>query len=187
MATLQEVTKILSFLASLYPRYGLTPETIRAYHVILHDLPPDLLHRAALQMGARDNPFFPAAGELRAAAFELREQAAGIPSAPEAWAEVCKKFGHHGWCNPPRPEDWSHPLILKTVEAVGGWQFLCASENPTADRARFLQAYDILRKRTQAAQRMLPEVRQAVAELAGRAERDQADDAIAALVAKLEV
>jgi len=162
MASLTEVAKVMGVLAALYPRYTRTKATITAYHVVLGDIPADLLDRAALHVGSQ-NTFFPAAAELRAAAFELMERAHGVPGAWEAWAEVCKSFGPCGrWRSP----QWTHPLIGQAVDAIGGYIALCDSENATADRARFVQAYDALLARAQKDARMLPEVRQMVRHIA---------------------
>ena len=162
MANLTEVARALGVLAALYPRYTLSKATVTAYHAILGDIPADLLDRAALHAGSQKT-FFPAAAELRAAAFELMEQAHGVPGAWEAWAEVCKSFGPYGRCRIPQ---WSHPLIKQAVDAIGGYIALCDSENATADRARFVQAYEALLSRAQKDARMLPEVRQMVRHIA---------------------
>ncbi len=158
-----EFAKILATLAALYPRYELKKETIAAYHAILGDLSVDLLRAAALQIASRDSPWFPAAGELRAAAFRLLEREAGVPSAGEAWGEVVRKIGADGHVRIP---EFSHPLIERAVEGVGGWRELCFSVNSVADRARFLQVYGELAGREREAVAMLPEVRSAVAQLA---------------------
>ncbi len=159
-----EFAKILATLAALYPRYELKKETIAAYHAILGDLSVDLLRAAALQIASRDSPWFPAAGELRAAAFRLLEREAGVPSAGEAWGEVCKRIGDTGsWGTP----EFTHPLIQEAIEGIGGWMDICRSEGSrVADRARFLQVYGELAGREREAVAMLPEVRSAVAQLA---------------------
>jgi hypothetical protein len=45
---------------------------------------------------------------------------------------------------------WSNPMIAAAVQDVGGWMYLCMTENVTADRARFIAAYDVrMKRRTQ--------------------------------------
>ena len=166
MANLREVTDILLFLAALYPRYELPASTIRAYATIFEDIPTDLLRQAAIHVGSR-NTFFPSAAELRAAVFELSEKAHGLPAAGEAWAEVCRQFSlGFSRYKPPTDDDWSHPLVKSALDAIGGWRYLCDSENFAADRARFLQIYDTLVHRAQDDTRMLPQVRATVEQLA---------------------
>jgi hypothetical protein len=165
MASLVEVTKTLTFLAALYPRYALTEETIDAYHVILQDLGVGLLKAAAMELGSQDRPFFPSAGELRQAAFDLVARSDGLPTAGEAWAEVCRKIGEDGHIRVP---EFSHPLVKQAVDGVGGWLNLCWSVNQVADRARFMEVYKVLMRRRRSDERMLPQVRETAAALAGR-------------------
>lgn len=169
MAQLAKVVKILGGLAALYPRYELTEATIAAYHRVLEDVPGDVLDRAALHLGST-NTFFPAAAELRAAAFELVETAQGIPNAWDAWTEVTKSFGTNGiyWGAP----DWTHPLIARAVDAIGGYAALCRSENAMADRARFVQAYETFLLRERDKSRMLPKVREAIERIVSGDGRD---------------
>ena len=162
-----EFGKILAVLEDMYPRYTLEPRVVKAYYAVLGDLDVDLLKAATLQIGSENRPFFPAAGELRQCAFDLVERQSGVPTAWDAWSEVCKRIGDHGYVRVP---EFSHPLIQRTVDAVGGWLTLCMSENSIADRARFAQAYETLAQRERTQFRMLPAVREAL-ELAGGEQR----------------
>ena len=144
---------------------------LNAYHLVLSDLDGDLLQQVAAHLIGTQT-FFPAAGEIRRAAFHLCEIGTGVPSAQDAWAEVSVKIrsgfyyvadGGYYQARPPNPDDWSHPLVQQAVDAVGGWVALRRSENTTADRARFLQAYEAYLVREREGVRMLPGVRQAVA------------------------
>ena len=65
MATLEDTTKTCAFLAALYPRFNLTAATIKAYHVILADVPADALTAAAEKLGG-EATFFPAPAEPQA-------------------------------------------------------------------------------------------------------------------------
>lgn len=174
---LEAVADIMGLLARLYPNFNLTPETIEAYALVLSDIPPDLLRVAAINLASR-NTFFPAASELRTAAFELIEQVSAVPSAGEAWGQVCAVWRG-------RNRDELDPLIHRAVEAMGGWKQLGLSENPMADRAHFLKVYDVLLERQRADVRMLPEVRGAVAQLAANNGAVQVQAGITAVTAKL--
>jgi hypothetical protein len=153
----------MAFLSASYPRHQLTDETLEAYRAIVGDLDVALFRAAALQIASRDSPWFPAAGELRSAAFRLLERQAGVPSAGEAWGEVVRKIGEDGHIRVP---EFSNPLIKAAVEGVGGWRELCFSENSVADRARFLQVYEVLAKRERETAAMLPAVSDAISQLA---------------------
>lgn len=193
MATVDEVSRVLDALRRVYLKeaqratMGLRRNEVErywsrtyvAYHAILHDIPGDMLRASALHLGG-ESKWFPTAAELRHAVFALQERAQGIPTAQDAWAEVKRAF-RRGFSiyRAPALEDWSHPLIAKALDAIGGWRTLCQSDNDAADRARFLQAYDVYVRREQEHMRMLPEVRQVVARLADkmRALPERADDA----------
>jgi hypothetical protein len=194
MATKEEITKILMTLLASFPAFQpkVRAEEMRdAYHAILGDLEAERLMKAAVHLCSTQR-FFPAAAELRAAYFELAERASDVPSAQDAWAEVCYrlrvKFRYvegrgiqvsrlmreHAWggsfeVGAPTAESWSNPLIQKAIDAIGGWVMLCHSENEVADRARFLEAYNVYLARERETVRMLPGVQQVVKRLAGQA------------------
>jgi hypothetical protein len=158
-AKAKQIGRVLATLAAAYPRFELPVETLRVYTRLLSDIPGDVLEAAALQH-ASNNAFFPTVAELRAAAFSLAEQAVQQPSGFEAWEEVTRAISRYGYLREPGVDfQWSHDLIGRTVAALGGWKFLCESENPQADRARFLQGYDVFVQRQRDSQRMLPMVR----------------------------
>jgi hypothetical protein len=178
MATQAEIGKIIMILAAAYPNFkaGRTAaerkarlsEMIGAYTAILNDLDADRLAQTAYHL-ASTNTFFPSAAELRAAYYNLEERAAGVPTADEAWNEVKRLFrrGYSRYRAPPE-EAFSHPLIRKALAGIGGWLALCNSENDAADRARFLQAYEIHMRRNREISRMLPAVREVIDQLADR-------------------
>lgn len=209
MTTRKQFAGILKGLLILYPKFnkGLSDKEWQAmsegYYRILGDLPPELLNAAVLEIG-RENTFFPSAAELRKAAMSLVERAEGIPSAQDAWAEVCRgkkaeliapvkwrmTENHHEIDTPEEAEnntelieywqeclngdeariercgfiepEWSHSLIGQAVRGIGGYAALCASENPTADRARFIEAYNSYLCRSRDEKAMLPEVRRMI-------------------------
>lgn len=178
MATRAEIGKIIMVLSAAFPSFkpGYTAqerkarigEMIQAYTAILGDLDADRLAQVAYHL-ASINTFFPSAAELRAAYFNMEERAAGVPTADEAWNEIKRLFrrGYSRYRAPP-PEAFSHPLVQKALEGIGGWLALCNSENDAADRARFLQAYEIHMRRNRELSRMLPEVREVIEQLADR-------------------
>ena len=177
MASAKEIAKLISIIAAATPSFrpgrgaegqARIREMVQAYHMILGDLDMDRLTGAATHVMAQGT-FFPSAGELRQAYFNLEERAAGVPTADEAWAEV-KRLFHRGYSRyrPPTSETVSHPRVWKALEGIGGWRTFCNSDNDAADRARFLQAYETHTNRDRELSRMLPGVRQVIEELAGR-------------------
>jgi len=181
IATRDDIAKLIMALASAFPNFkpGYSAgerktrlsEMGQAYTAILGDLDADRLAQAAYHL-ASTNTGFPTASELRRAYFNLEERAAGVPTADEAWAEVRGLFRRgYSQYRAPTSETFSHPRVEKALRGIGGWRMLCSSENDAADRARFVQAYETHTKRDQEMSRMLPTVRQAVEQLAGRHRR----------------
>lgn len=58
----------------------------------------------------------------------------------EAWGDVGKAVRTYGIYRTPV---FSDHLVARAVAAIG-WTAICNSENPTADRARFIELYDRL-------------------------------------------
>lgn len=164
MITEADFRKIMGVLGTAYPRFQLEGPTIEVYFQILSDLPPELLKATTLHLAATSK-WFPAASEIRDAAFELVERQSGVPDATQAWEEVTRELGASGYMRAPQ---FSHPTINAAVNATGGWRNLCMSTNTVAERARYIQAYQMLVKRERAVTRMLPAVRDAVAKVAGQ-------------------
>jgi hypothetical protein len=140
------------------------------YVAALDDLPGDVLHLAVLDL-IRTTRYMPRVAEVRRAVLDLVRPRR--PDAGEAWAEVLdaiRSLGRHG-----RPE-WSHPLIGDAVRAVGGWRWLCDSTNPTADRARFLDAYARLAERDEHDVLGAPALDGVLTELSARLALPEGDD-----------
>jgi len=155
---------VMAVLASTYPNFKLGPGTLDAYYTVLGDLDADMLKAATLHIAATSK-WFPAASEIRAAAFSLVEQSEGVPDAYEAWTQVLSEIGRVGRSGRP---NWTHEAVGATVQAIGGWGYLCMSENMVADRARFVEAYGMMVNRERERVRMLPAVQAQIGKLAGR-------------------
>lgn len=170
VASKAEIAKLLAILAMAFPSFRERAETrwaemVNAYHLILGDLDADGLMKAAILLG-RTQTFFPSAGELARAYYGLRDLAKGVPTAQEAWYEVKRLFRKgYSRLKVPTVEDVSHPRIWKALEGIGGWLVLCNSENDVADRARYLQAYEVYTERDEQVERMHPDVREMIERL----------------------
>ncbi len=175
MAELKEVTKSLMYLAALYPRFVLTEPSIKAYHSILKDLSPKLINQAVEDLGA-SHTFFPAAAEIRRAAFDLIEQAQGIPDAIDAWGQVKATYSDVTHVK-------MHALTIEAMDSLGGFGAYGQSniDAEASWRARFIQAYEILGARKRRNMDMLPSVRRYVDKLAA----GKVDGEIKELTAKL--
>ena len=128
----------------------------KAYHLILGDLDAEMLLKAALGVVGKAT-FYPSAGELRRAYFDLADAAANIPDAYQAWAEVKALFRRgYSMRYPPRADSVTHPRVLAALEGIGGWRYLCGSVNDMADRSQYVRAYQTYTERDQYRERMLP-------------------------------
>ncbi len=150
----------MTILRAAYPRQTITSKQydkmVVVWADILEDLPFELVKAAMREWCSRDEPWFPSVGQIRTIALDLTASEADRMTAGEAWDEVCRAFRNHGhW----RAFDWTHPNIGRAVKAMGGWAYLCNSENPMADRARFMDSFKALQQRTEHDRRMLPSVR----------------------------
>jgi len=153
MADLKDIVKLTMMLAEGYPNWKVTDFTNEVYFQDLRDIPSDLLELAAQYCRtsqARDQRFAPSAGEIRAAASVLHSKALGIPSALEAWQEVCNAPKPYPadyiiYRNGERIENpvyqWSHALVEKTARQFG-WPDFPTFENESAERAQFFKQYE---------------------------------------------
>lgn len=164
MATTGEIQAIWKILSANYVTHAksLTPaqleEQLQVWYAILADIPSDILRAAALQHMA-GSKWFPQVAELRdIAAALLVERPA---TAMEEWGKVVETFsdlryyryadGYHEF------PTFANPLTARVVAAMG-WARLKESEDYTADRARFVQAYDALAARAAEDAKILPQV-----------------------------
>jgi hypothetical protein len=142
MATEIETLRVLKILGDVYPSFQLSSSAIEVYVQLLADIPGPVLEQAALDHISRST-FFPAIAELRSAAFGILEAADPIPTDYEAWSVVQDEIRRVGHCSQPQLKN---PLAAQVVQQLG-WRYLCFSENPVADRAHFVQAYQALAER----------------------------------------
>jgi hypothetical protein len=142
MATEIDTLRVLKILGDVFPSFKLSSSAIEVYVRLLADIPGLVLEQSALDHISRST-FFPSIAELRTAAFSIIEAAHPIPTEYEAWSEVRSEIQRVGYGNPPQ---FDNPLTAQVVEQLG-WRYLCLSENPVADRAHFVQAYQVLAER----------------------------------------
>lgn len=180
MATLLEVGQVVDVIGAAYPNFAPTKETINVYFELLKDIPADLLKTATLQCCAESGrKFAPSVGEIRGAASVLRIRAQGIPSALEAWDEVCTAefrdirpdrpyyIGGQVFTEDPNPHKWSHPIVERVAKMMGWPNF--PGENESTDRAHFFKQYEIESTRFSEAELELPAVTRYLARARGEA------------------
>ena len=160
MATEIEILRVIKILGDVYPTYQLSSSAIEVYIRLLADIPGSVLEQSALDHISRST-FFPSIAELRSAAFSIIEASHPIPNGYEAWSEVQAEIQRVGHCNQPQ---FDNPITSKVIEQLG-WRTLCLSDNPVADRAHFVQAYQALAERERISSHRLQMVTDFIAEM----------------------
>lgn len=129
-------------LAALGALFGgqVTDERIALYTERLSIYPEDLVAKACQNLSARAT-FFPSLAEILN---EIVELATDMPAPETAWGLVVAEIRRVGMYQAPALA----PEIADAVRALGGWRFLCSSVNATADRARFVDAYRLIRRQS---------------------------------------
>jgi hypothetical protein len=142
MATEIETLRVLKILGDVFPSYKLSSSAIEIYVQLLADIPGLVLEKSALDHISHSS-FFPSIAELRSAAFSIIEAADPVPTGYEAWSDVQAEIQRIGHRKQPQ---FDNPIAAQVVKQLG-WRYLCLSENPVADRAHFVQAYQAIAER----------------------------------------
>lgn len=141
--------QVLKALAAAFPHSKVELETILTYAVFLADVSVEDLRRGAAWCMANSD-FFPTMHTLREA-IQQADLEHRPPTGPDALAEIKRKIGAIGYYGTP---EWSHPLIGRAVEGMGGWRALCLSEDPEGViRGQFLKVYASLEERVSSDER----------------------------------
>lgn len=161
-----EILDVLTMLGAAYPKFKMTPDTVKAYSRLLQDIPIESLKAAALQC-ATSSEWFPSVYELRRAAVDLRKKADGVPTAFEAWEalvnvtrnrRITTGLDENGYRVMRYEYVWPHPIVERVAQLLG-WPHQFPTDNVVADRAHFFKAYDDEVSKLMADAVMLPEVR----------------------------
>jgi hypothetical protein len=171
MATIKDVAMVTTMLSAAYPNWNVNEYTTQVYFEDLQDLPSDLLLLAAKHCRTnptRDQRFAPSAGEIRAAAMDIKRQAQGVPSALEAWGELfrvptnerTKWVEDDAQGNPvivTAPYQWSHPLPKKVAYLLGFPKFPDWNSE-SYERTTYLKVYEIELQAWLKADNQIPEI-----------------------------
>jgi hypothetical protein len=151
-----ETAKIVIALAARFPASKVEKATIAAYVDDLAHVPLDILE-AAIAKAVRKCGFFPALKDIFDAVDSI------IPDGhidPEmVWEVIHRAIRDVGWYREPSFKD---PLILRAIEgAMGSWKNLCEApiDDRPSNRARIIQAYQVLTRRAKEEEHMSPRLR----------------------------
>lgn len=170
MSSKREFAKIIAMLVAAYPRFALPRESVAVYEEFLKDIPTEELVIAARECVTRYD-FFPSVHEIRKTVTDLRCAARKIPSAYEAWEDLCKAGNgimHMTGVNPDgkfwiekREYEFKHPLIGE-VAVMLGWPKDFPGGDKSYDRTTFIKAYNERLQMYVGYEMMTPETKEAI-------------------------
>lgn len=108
------------------------------WYMTLKDIPYEIAENAVMEHICT-NIYPPNIAEIRKLCMERCKTP--ILSFDEAWGVVQKAMSDYGWYHPQEAFATMDELTLAVVKNLG-WSRLCQSENPTAERANFREAYE---------------------------------------------
>jgi len=132
-----QVAQIVGIIASAYPQWKPTVETIEVYVTLLEDLEVLEVKEATMRL-VMASEYPPSVSMIRRKVLELRD---GLPlTKTEAWELVMNYVHKNGTYNRPTIED---PITRDVVNSIG-WYQICTSTNVDTIRAQFFRLYDEL-------------------------------------------
>lgn len=168
MATEAVVKAMLSAFANNWPEkaeHCRDKRTVSFWMQFLEDMDDGLL-RATAKTIISEAKYFPKVADVREMAFRLQMDVAKVPEAEEAWGMLTRWLRATSYIMGPDGRAYKKPplpgVIQNAVDAIGGLVALGTSDNPAADRARFIAAYERSMGRMRHQATMLPEVRELV-------------------------
>ena len=135
----QQFATLAMGIKSAYPASKILEDkaSMDFWYMALKDIPYEIAENAVMEHICT-NVFPPNIAEIRKLCMERCKPK--ILSFDEAWGVVQKAMADYGWYHPQEAFAIMDELTLSVVKNLG-WSRLCQSENPTAERANFREAY----------------------------------------------
>lgn len=142
----KEFSTFAMALRTYYPKEQILPnqQAMELWYQELQDI-PFAVAQAGLRQWVSTNKWSPSISEIREMAANV--QNGDIADWSEAWEKVCmalRKFGRNRAVEGMASLD---EITRETVKRIGGFTYLCNSENVVADRSRFEQVYNAIAER----------------------------------------
>lgn len=146
--TFDEFKPLAKGMKAVYASQNFLPDadSIKLFYSLLSDLDYQLCS-AAIQRYMLTHKFPPTIADIR-------EQCVTVTDTKrldwlQGWNAVCKAISRYGYYRPVEALDALAEFDADTsrVAEMLGWQRLCMSDNPAADRANFRQAYESMQGR----------------------------------------
>lgn len=138
----KEFATFAAAIKTYYPRESLLPNTkaMELWQKQLADIPYDLAE-LMLNRWAATNKWSPSIADIREKCAELAGNK--VPDYGEGWKQVQKAISNFGMYREEEALASLDDLTRQVVERMG-FQTICTSENPTAERANFRMIYEQL-------------------------------------------
>ena len=143
----QQFATLATGIKSAYPASKILEDnaSMDFWYAMLEDMPYEIAENAVMEHICT-NIFPPNIAEIRKLCVERCQRS--VLNFDDAWGVVQRAMSTYGWYHPLEAFDTMDELTLSVVKNLG-WSRLCQSENPTADRANFREAYEAKAKATQ--------------------------------------
>jgi len=146
----EECARLVTVMLMAVPNHRVDPRSVPGMIDAYADLLSDLTYEqcnAAIRVLLQTRTWLPSVADVRATALEIMR--GPVRAGGEAWGGVHRAMSTEGAYRQPGVDFvLADPISARCVQALG-WQALCLSENPIADRARFIDMYDQLAKQQQ--------------------------------------
>lgn len=145
-----EAFKLVAILSAAFPTPAWPQQTLEVYRDMIADLDAGAAS-AAVRAWVLANRERPSVADIRDATRKQLDAAGITPhevDPDEAWGFVVRCMSSIGSYR-PFPAD-KYPEVAAIVQRMG-WETLCRSDNPEADRAHFLRLFELERKRVREA------------------------------------
>lgn len=138
--TKQEFAVIAVAIKAAYPASKVMTDepSMKFWYQMLQDLDYKITENAVMEY-TTTHTFPPSIAEIRKLSLDRCKPA--IPSFDEAWGTVQEAMGRYGSYHPQEAFAMMDDMTAAIVKNMG-WTRLCQSENMTADRANFREAYE---------------------------------------------
>lgn len=173
MLTVERFRVLVKALKAAFPNTYFIPDAdaFHMWHTMLGDFPYEALE-AAVQKYILTRTTPPTIADIRGLATDIMD--GETASWEEGWAQVLDAIEHYGSWDEVGALDSMDDITATCVRRLG-WQSICQSENPTADRANFRMVYEAVARRRRD-DRQLPEaLTQKIAQILPALERKEGD------------
>lgn len=158
--TKEEWAKLVLSIKDLYPAEKIlnTDHAIQLWYEMLKDIDYQDLAKG-LWKYALENKFPPTISDLRGQSVAIKF--GEFSSWEDEWHRVCKTIQNYGYMR-EQEAIASLPEMTRTIVKRLGYQYLCSSENPMADRANFRDIYNNMVNKQKDREKLSQPIRQAL-------------------------